>query len=55
MALDVDGNKTRMNKKINLREIIGNKKTGKYTLDNPEVTLHYKIEVKVEEGKEEIK
>jgi len=26
MALDIDGTKSRMNKKINLKELVGNKK-----------------------------
>ena len=53
MALDVDGNKSRMSKKINLKDVIGGVKHGKYKLDSPEVVLTYKMEVKVEGGQEE--
>ena len=54
MALEVDGNKSRLNKKINLRDAIGGVKQGKFKLDSPEVVLSYKMEVKIEgeEGKE---
>ena len=45
MALDLDGNKERMNKKINLRDVVGSVKHGKFRLDNPEVVLTYKMEV----------
>ena len=48
MALEVDGNKSRLNKKINLRDVIGGVKQGKFKLDSPEVVLSYKMEVKIE-------
>ena len=54
MALEVDDTKTRLRKKINLRDVIGGVRQGKYKLDSPEVVLSYKMEVKVE-GEEEIK
>ena len=50
MALDVDGNKARLAKKINLRDFAGTRKQGKYSLESPSVTLFYKMEVKLEES-----
>ena len=47
MALDLDGNKERMNKKINLRDVVGGVRHGKFRLDVPEVVLTYKMEVVV--------
>jgi hypothetical protein len=35
MALDVDGTKARMSKKINLKDYAGIKKQGKFSMDNP--------------------
>lgn len=35
MALDVDGNKARMNKKINLKDFAGTKSQGKFLMDSP--------------------
>ena len=43
MALDVDGNKARMNKKINLKDFAGTKAQGKFFMDNPELVLFYSI------------
>ncbi len=48
MALDVDGNKTRMSKKINLKDAVNSKSaSGKFSMDNPAILLYYKMEVKV--------
>ena len=48
MALQIDGSKNRMNKKINIRDAIGTKGVnGKFTMDNPAVVLYYKLQVKV--------
>lgn len=56
MALDIDGTKSRMSKKINLREGVGIKGlTGKFTMENPGVVLHYKMEIIVEGSEEEPK
>jgi hypothetical protein len=36
MAMEVDGSKARMTKKINLREVLGGKqRNGKFVMDNP--------------------
>ena len=49
MALDLDGSKHRMAKKINLRDAIGSKGiNGKFSMENPSVVLYYKMQVKVE-------
>ena len=48
MALDIDGVKSRLNKKINLKELVGDKKQGKFSLDLPEVVLYYKMDLKIE-------
>lgn len=46
MALDVDGSKTRMNKKLNLKDILANRlKTGKFMMENPDVSVMYRAEV----------
>jgi hypothetical protein len=47
LALEIDGVKARMAKKINLRDVVGSRKQGKYAMDNPCVALFYKMEVKV--------
>lgn len=48
MALDIDGTKTRMSKKINLKDAIGVKNySGKFTMESPSVVLEFRMEVKV--------
>jgi len=54
MALDLDGKKERINKKINLKEVVGGVKQGKFRLDAPEVVLAYKMEAIVEGGEEKV-
>lgn len=50
MALEIDGNKSRIGEKINLREVLESKvKSGKFGSKQGEVTLLYKAEVKFQE------
>lgn len=48
MALEIDGTKSRMSKKINLKDAIGVKNyNGKFTMENPLVLFDFRMEVKV--------
>ena len=54
VALEVDGNKSRMTKKINLQDVLaGKQKNGKFTMNNPEVVLFYRAEVKFQDEQEQ--
>lgn len=48
MALDIDGTKSRMNKKVNLKDLVGGKKQSKFCMDSPQVVLFFKMEMKIE-------
>lgn len=50
MALEIDGRKERMAKKVNLKEVLlSNSKTFKFTQEAPPITLLYRAEVKLED------
>ena len=49
MALEVDGSKSRLARKVNLRELIESKeKIRKFVMQEPSIVLIYKAEVKFE-------
>lgn len=49
MALEIDGRKERMGKKVNLKDVLlSNSKTFKFTQEAPSITLIYRAEVKLE-------
>lgn len=48
MALEIDGKKERMGKKINIREILlGKNKPNKFAQENPMISLLFRAEVKI--------
>lgn len=50
MALEIDGRKERMGRKINLRDLLTAKhKNYKFAQENPQIVLNYRAEVKLEE------
>lgn len=52
MALEIDGKKERMGRKINLKDILNAKiKTYKFAQENPMIVLNYRAEVKLEDDK----
>lgn len=54
MAFELDGALFHMNKKVNLKDIItGKLKAGKFTMENPPATLHFRAEVKLESPSQE--
>jgi hypothetical protein len=52
MALEIDGKKERMGRKVNLKEVLLSKsKTFKFAQESPLIALAYRAEVKLEDDK----
>lgn len=52
MALEIDGKKERMGRKLNLKELLNAKsRTFKFTQEDPAIVLSYRAEVKLEDEK----
>lgn len=48
MALEIDGRKERMGRKINLKDLLTAKpKNYKFAQENPAIVLNYRAEVKI--------